>query len=101
MISPAIGGETRIPASPEEAELERVRNPQADVAHNVRFTVPEYISLCLLSGQPDFAQPVAEAAAEAYSTLFKAAWPVQASSMIRLSKSSRERHPFAASSGLE
>ena len=50
-----LGGETRIPASPEEAELERVPNPQADVAYNVRFTAPEFTSLCPMTGQPDFA----------------------------------------------
>ncbi|MCE8469175.1 NADPH-dependent 7-cyano-7-deazaguanine reductase QueF, partial [Rhodovulum sulfidophilum] len=35
-----LGGATRIPTSPEEAELERVANPQADVTYNVRFTAP-------------------------------------------------------------
>ena len=53
-----LGGETRIPASPEEAELERVPNPQADVAYNVRFTAPEFTSLCPMTGQPDFAHLV-------------------------------------------
>ena len=49
-----LGGETRIPTSPEEAELERVPNPQADVDYNVRFTAPEFTSLCPMTGQPDF-----------------------------------------------
>ena len=31
-----LGGATRIPASPDEAELERVANPQADIRYNVR-----------------------------------------------------------------
>lgn len=53
-----LGGETRIPASPEDAELERVPNPQADVAYNVRFTAPEFTSLCPMTGQPDFAHLV-------------------------------------------
>ena len=53
-----LGGETRIPASPEEAELERVANPQADVTYNVRFTAPEFTSLCPMTGQPDFAHLV-------------------------------------------
>ena len=53
-----LGGETRIPTSPEEAELERVPNPQADVDYNVRFTAPEFTSLCPMTGQPDFAHLV-------------------------------------------
>ncbi|MDQ1850107.1 preQ(1) synthase [Gemmobacter fulvus] len=53
-----LGGATVLPASPEMAELERVRNPQADTAYCVRFTVPEFTSLCPLTGQPDFAHLV-------------------------------------------
>lgn len=50
-----LGGATVMPQSPEEAELERVQNPQADVLYNVRFTAPEFTSLCPMTGQPDFA----------------------------------------------
>lgn len=50
-----LGGETKLPASPEEAVLERVPNPQKDVDYNVRFTAPEFTSLCPITGQPDFA----------------------------------------------
>jgi len=53
-----LGGETRVPQSPEEAELERVPNPQADTACAVRFTAPEFTSLCPMTGQPDFAHLV-------------------------------------------
>ncbi|RBW62834.1 preQ(1) synthase [Ruegeria sp. A3M17] len=53
-----LGGDTRMPASPEEAVLERVQNPQADVDYNVRFTAPEFTSLCPMTGQPDFAHLV-------------------------------------------
>ena len=53
-----LGGATRVPQSPEEAELERVANPQADVAYAVRFTAPEFTSLCPMTGQPDFAHLV-------------------------------------------
>ncbi|MCJ8141166.1 preQ(1) synthase [Falsirhodobacter halotolerans] len=49
-----LGGATVMPASPEEAVLERVQNPQ-DVAYLVRFTAPEFTSLCPMTGQPDFA----------------------------------------------
>ena len=50
-----LGGDTVMPASPEEAVLERVKNPQADVSYVVRFTAPEFTSLCPMTGQPDFA----------------------------------------------
>lgn len=53
-----LGSATRLPQSPDEAELERVANPQADVAYNVRFTAPEFTSLCPMTGQPDFAHLV-------------------------------------------
>lgn len=53
-----LGGDTAMPDSPDKAELERVQNPQADVAYNVRFTAPEFTSLCPMTGQPDFAHLV-------------------------------------------
>ncbi len=53
-----LGGATVLPKSPEEAVLERVANPQADVSYNVRFTAPEFTSLCPMTGQPDFAHLV-------------------------------------------
>lgn len=53
-----LGGDTVMPQSPEEAVLERVQNPQADVSYNVRFTAPEFTSLCPMTGQPDFAHIV-------------------------------------------
>ena len=53
-----LGGKTELPASPEEAMLEKVANPQADVDYCVRFTAPEFTSLCPVTGQPDFAHLV-------------------------------------------
>ena len=45
-------------ASPQEAVLERVANPQAGVLYAARFTAPEFTSLCPVTGQPDFARLV-------------------------------------------
>ena len=45
-------------ASPEAATLERVPNPHPDTRYLVRFTCPEFTSLCPLTGQPDFAHIV-------------------------------------------
>lgn len=50
-----LGGVTEQPASPEEAVLESVPNPEPEVDYVVRFTAPEFTSLCPLTGQPDFA----------------------------------------------
>jgi 7-cyano-7-deazaguanine reductase len=53
-----LGRPARGFASPEEALLERVPNPQADALYLARFTVPEFTSLCPVTGQPDFAHLV-------------------------------------------
>jgi len=45
-------------ATPEEAIIETVKNPHADVDYAVRFTCPEFTSLCPITGQPDFAHLV-------------------------------------------
>ena len=46
------------PASPDEAELDLVPNPHRDATYLVRFTAPEFTSLCPVTGQPDFADIV-------------------------------------------
>jgi 7-cyano-7-deazaguanine reductase len=53
-----LGRPTPIPASPGEARLERVANPSPGKSCVVRFTCPEFTSLCPLTGQPDFAHIV-------------------------------------------
>lgn len=51
----ALGGTTDAPAGPDQAELECVDNPHAGTDYLVRFTCPEFTSLCPKTGQPDFA----------------------------------------------
>ena len=53
-----LGRPTIQPASPEEAVLERVAAPHPDKRYLVRFTAPEFTSLCPITGQPDFAHLV-------------------------------------------
>ena len=53
-----LGQRSEIPASPKVAVLERVANPQAGQRYMVRFTAPEFTSLCPMTGQPDFAHLV-------------------------------------------
>ncbi len=50
-----LGEKTSLPDSPEKAVLERVPNPQSGTPYLVRFTVPEFTSLCPMTGAPDFA----------------------------------------------
>jgi 7-cyano-7-deazaguanine reductase len=45
-------------ASPDAAVLERVPNPHPGSLYLVRFTAPEFTSLCPVTGQPDFAHLV-------------------------------------------
>lgn len=53
-----LGQPTRLPASPDEAVLESVPNPAPGRNYVIRFTCPEFTSLCPLTGQPDFAHIV-------------------------------------------
>ncbi|MES2710837.1 MAG: preQ(1) synthase [Pseudomonadota bacterium] len=53
-----LGRVTPTPISPEAALLERVVNPHPALRYCVRFTAPEFTSLCPLTGQPDFAHLV-------------------------------------------
>lgn len=53
-----LGSPTELPASPDEAVLERVANPQIGKTYLVRFTAPEFTCLCPITGQPDFAHLV-------------------------------------------
>ncbi len=53
-----LGGHVTQPTNPETAVLERVHNPHPDVSYVARFTVPEFTSICPVTGQPDFAHIV-------------------------------------------
>jgi 7-cyano-7-deazaguanine reductase len=50
-----LGRAVAWPETPDAAKLDRVPNPQADTNYLVRFTAPEFTSLCPVTGQPDFA----------------------------------------------
>ncbi len=51
---PQLGRATALPASPDEATLDRVPNPHPGTAYLARFTFPEFTSICPVTGQPDF-----------------------------------------------
>jgi 7-cyano-7-deazaguanine reductase len=51
---PQLGRPAPIPASPAQAALDRVANPHTGALFLVRFTAPEFTSICPVTGQPDF-----------------------------------------------
>ena len=53
-----LGQSSTLPASPDEALLDYVPNPRPGKTYLVRFTAPEFTSLCPVTGQPDFAHIV-------------------------------------------
>ncbi len=60
-----LGQQVALPQSPEAAVLETVANPRAGTLYLVRFTAPEFTSLCPITGQPDFAHLVIDYVPEA------------------------------------
>jgi 7-cyano-7-deazaguanine reductase len=53
-----LGSQTETAANPEAAILEKVPAGHAGTDYVVRFTAPEFTSLCPMTGQPDFAHIV-------------------------------------------
>lgn len=53
-----LGSPTTYPSNPAEAQLEKVANPRPEAPYLIRFTCPEFTSLCPVTGQPDFAHLV-------------------------------------------
>jgi 7-cyano-7-deazaguanine reductase len=60
-----LGQSSSIPASPETATLDYVPNPRPGKPYLVRFTAPEFTSLCPVTAQPDFAHLVIDYAPDA------------------------------------
>lgn len=53
-----LGKESAIPTEPDFNVLERVPAPHQGTNYLVRFTAPEFTSICPVTGQPDFAHLV-------------------------------------------
>ena len=60
-----LGHRSALPESPDAAVLETVPNPHPGLLYAVRFTCPEFTSLCPVTGQPDFAHLVIDYVPEA------------------------------------
>ncbi|MCF6367437.1 preQ(1) synthase [Rhizobium halophilum] len=61
-----LGRQVDAPQNPEEAVLEKVPNGNQGTDYVVRFTAPEFTSLCPMTGQPDFAHIVIDYIPEAH-----------------------------------
>ncbi len=61
-----LGTSTALPISPDEAVLERIENSNRGAPYMVRFTCPEFTSMCPVTGQPDFAHLVIDLVPDAY-----------------------------------
>jgi 7-cyano-7-deazaguanine reductase len=53
-----LGQPSPVPTSPSEGTLDRVANPHVNANYVVRFTVPEFTTICPITAQPDFAHIV-------------------------------------------
>ncbi len=53
-----LGQPTPIPTDPDTAPLDRVPTPNKGTLYCVRFTCPEFTSICPVTSQPDFAHLV-------------------------------------------
>ena len=53
-----LGQASQLPASPDAAVLDYPANPRPGTDYLIRFAVPEFTSLCPVTGQPDFAHLV-------------------------------------------
>ena len=67
-----LGEQTQLPSSPEEAKLEKIPNPHPGMQYVVRFTCPEFTSICPVTGQPDFAHIVIDYIPESFIVESKA-----------------------------
>ena len=61
-----LGHPAELPASPDDAVLERVANPQKGTNYLARFTCPEFTALCPVTGQPDFGHLVIDYAPDGW-----------------------------------
>ena len=53
-----LGHVVKVAESPDLSIIETVPNPQPGSSYLIRFTCPEFTSICPITGQPDFAHLV-------------------------------------------
>ena len=53
--SKVLGKVTQASISPVGYKFDKIKNKNQDTIYNIRITVPEFTSICPVTGQPDFA----------------------------------------------
>src|SRR5271170_4301193 len=81
-----LGSQTDTASNPEEAVLEKVPASHQGTNYVVRFTCPEFTSLCPMTGQPDFAHIVID--------YIPAGWIVESKSLKLFMASFRNHGAF-------
>tara|TARA_Y100000588_G_C14184812_1_gene895357 strand:+ start:824 stop:1279 length:456 start_codon:yes stop_codon:yes gene_type:complete len=61
-----LGQTTKLPTSPDDAHLDQIPNTNTDTRYLVRFTCPEFTTVCPVTSQPDFAHLVIDFVPNAY-----------------------------------
>ncbi len=51
----SLGKKNKIPNQPDPKLLEKISNPKKKFKYCIRFTCPEFTSICPVTAQPDFA----------------------------------------------
>ncbi|AHA27704.1 preQ(1) synthase [Candidatus Liberibacter americanus] len=81
-----LGNNAKIPNNPDDALLEKIPSRNKELNYVVRFTVPEFTSLCPITSQPDFAHIVID--------YIPKDWLVESKSLKIFMASFRNHHSF-------
>ncbi|MBY7649256.1 MAG: NADPH-dependent 7-cyano-7-deazaguanine reductase QueF [Candidatus Liberibacter europaeus] len=81
-----LGKKTKICNNPDNAVLEKIPSKNNELNYVVRFTVPEFTSLCPITAQPDFAHIIID--------YIPKDWLIESKSLKLFMASFRNYHSF-------
>ncbi|AKK19909.1 NADPH-dependent 7-cyano-7-deazaguanine reductase QueF [Candidatus Liberibacter africanus] len=81
-----LGGKGKLFNTPQEALLEKIPSQNQQLNYVVRFTIPEFTSLCPVTSQPDFAHIIID--------YIPKDWLVESKSLKLFMASFRNYHSF-------
>ncbi|ACT56817.1 preQ(1) synthase [Candidatus Liberibacter asiaticus] len=81
-----LGGKAKPCDDPNEALLERIPSQNKNLNYVVRFTIPEFTSLCPVTSQPDFAHMILD--------YIPKDWLIESKSLKLFMASFRNHHSF-------
>ncbi|MEG8098699.1 preQ(1) synthase [Candidatus Liberibacter brunswickensis] len=81
-----LGGKNKIYNNPQEALLEKIPSHNKKLSYVVRFTIPEFTSLCPVTSQPDFAHMIID--------YIPKDWLIESKSLKLFMASFRNHHSF-------